>query len=1039
MTEVSGKKNIIEVLCHRYKATLLFFFLCISYSIYGFFHIPRENYPEVKIPYISVFTILKGSSSEDVDRMITKPLERKLQGIQNVKKITSTSAFGYELTVVEFNTNADSETSLRKVKDKVDEVKPDLPKDIEEPVINEIDVSKFPVLYVMMHGNVSKKDLIKEARRLKKEIETIKQVLEVNITGESDDVIEIIPDIAKLRVLNITSDEVQRAIQTNNIIVPIGKLQNSVSEFNVKLSGLVTDVEHIKNLPIKRTKTGTIYLRDVANVVKSFKRPDRIARVNGVDAVVIEVSKRSGENIIETIDSVKKVINSNSKKINKDIKIDYSRDSSDQVKDAINDLVNSVILASLFVVAIIVLSIGKKQSLIIGLSIPFSFLMGIGSVYAMGYTLNIVVLFGFILGVGMIVDASTIVVEYADKLISTGVKVKEAYIRAAGRMATPVLSATIGIIVVYMPLLFWPGIMGKFLKYIPITIILVLSYSIIFAMLVVPVIGFCIEKTRLKNLSTKSNFDIFEKITPIYEKILNKILDNPKSYLKKIFVIFILSFFVYSFFGRGTKFFPDIEPKNINITVKANSNISLNKKIEIAKKLEDVVFKTIGKEVKIMYSKIGDPKENDTKTTSDTIIVVDIELINWQKRRMSEEIINDLKKATKDISGIKIEVAKDREGPNTSKPIELKILSQDFKNIDKYADDVLKYIRNDKQYKDIDDSRSSGKTEIVVEFDKNIASLYGITVYDLYYPLSSLTDGYTISTYRPNDVDDAVDINIIMPKEIRSIKEMQNLSVYSNMLNKNVNINNFTKFIPNVEKSFIKRTNGLYSVVLSANVADGVIVNNKIAELQQFIDENYKNNNEIKFSFGGDMEQQKETGSFLIMAFFVAICMKFLILVAQYNSVYYATLTMSAVFVAIGGVLYLLVLTFKPFCVAMGGMGIISIAGIVVSNNIVLIDTFQELINKYKMATREAVIKTALSRLRPVLITTTTTLAGLVPMMFNISFDFTNLSLVYNAPSGMWWEELATTICGGVLFALVLTLTCTPAMLMIYSPRDEEE
>ena len=1033
------KKNIIEILCNRYKATLLFFALCLGYSIFGYLHISRENMPEVKIPYISVFTILKGSSAEDVDRMITKPIERKLQGLQNVKKITSTSAFGYGLTIVEFSSDADSETCLRKVKDKIDEAKPDLPKDIEEPSINEIDVSKFPVLYVMMSGNVSKKTLIRDARALKKDIETIKQVLEVKITGDSDDVIEIVPDIAKMKVLGISADEIQGAVAKNNILIPLGKIQNNNTEFNVKLSGLVKDVEHIKNLPIRRVKSGTIYLRDIANVSAKFERPDRVARVNQGDAVVLEISKRSGTNVIDTIDAVKEIVAKKQPHLNQDIKISFSRDSSDSVKDALSDLQNNVILASLLVVLVIILSIGKKQSLIIGISIPFSFLMGMGTVYMLGYTLNIVVLFGFILAVGMIVDASTIVVENADKLVSSGVPVKKAYIQSAGRMAVPVLSATIGIIVVYMPLMFWPGIIGKFMKYIPIVIILVLSYSILCAMLVVPVVAFTIEKTKLRNLSTKTNSKIFEKIIPIYEKILTKVIDNPKNYVKRVCIGVVLCFVGYQFLGHGTTFFPEIEPKNISITVKNNGNMSLNQKINIAKDLETRTMATIGREVKVIYSKIGDPNETDTKITNDTIVIIDIELIHWQKRRRCDDIINDLKKATSNVAGVKIEIAKDRNGPTSAKPVELKILSQNLNIIGKYADEVFAHMSADKQFKDIDDSRASGKMEIVVDFDKNIGTLYGVSVSDLYYPLASMTKGYTIGSYRPDDVDDAVDIVIKVPQELQSLKEMENLTVYSPKLNKNIAVSNFAKFRPNRENSFIKRTDGYYSVTLTSNVGKGVVANNKIVELQKWLNKTYPDSKEVQFVWGGDMEQQKETGSFLVMAFFVAICIKFLILVAQYNSIYYATLTLSVVVLAVAGVLVMLVITGKTFCVAMAGMGIISIAGIVVSNNIVLIDTFQELINKQKMSTREAVIKTMMSRLRPVLITTTTTVSGLIPMMFNFNIDFATLSFIVNAPSGQWWEELATTICGGVCCSLILTLTFTPAMLMIKAPRDEEE
>ena len=1043
MSEVKNvepkKKNIIEVLCHKYKVTLLFFALCLSYSVYGYFHISREQFPEVKIPYISTLTILKGSSAEDVDRMITKPLERKLQGLQNVKKITSTSAFGYGLTIVEFTPDVDTETCLRKVKDKVDEVKPDLPSDIEEPSVSEIDVSKFPVLYVMLSGNVSKKALIKDARLLKKDIEAIKSVLEVNITGDSDDIVEIIPDMAKMKVMGLSSDELYGAIARNNILIPLGKLRNDITEYNVKLSGLVKDVKQIGDLPVRKTRNGTIYLRDIAVINSTFEAPDRVARVNKGDAIVLEIAKRSGVSVLDTIDAVKQTIEKRKSQLNKDVKITYSRDTSDQVKESIADLQNNVILASLMVVVIILLTIGKKQSLLIGISIPFSFLMGMGTVYAMGYTLNMVVLFGFILAVGMIVDASTIVTEYADNLIKQGMKVKQAYIKSAGRMAVPVLSATIGIIVVYMPLMFWPGIMGKFIKYIPIVIILVLTYSIICAMLVVPVIAFVIEKTPLRNLPTENKHNIFAVITPFYEKILDKVLDNPKGYIKKVCIGVVAVFVAYSFFNHGTTFFPDIEPRNIAVVVKNKGNISLHNRVKIAKEIENRIMASIGKEVKTLYSKIGDQESKQTSYTSDTIMVFDVELINWQKRRFTNKIIPDLQKALKDVPGVNIEVAKDRMGPVKGKPFELRILSRQIGNLDPYADAVLKHMKGDKDFKDIDDSRSSGKLEILVEFDKNLGSLYGIGVSDLYYPLASMTKGYVVGSYRPDDVDDAVDIVIKVPTELRSLKEMENLTIFSPQARKNIAVKNFAKFRANKENSFVKRTNGYYSVTLSSNVRDGVVANNKIAEVQRWLDFHYKNNHDVIFEWGGDTEQQKETGSFLIMAFLVAIIIKFLILVAQYNSIYYAGLTLGIVVLAVAGVLVMLVLTFKPFCVAMGGMGIIAIAGVAVSNNIVLIDTFQEFLNKEKLPLREAVRRTAISRLRPVLITTTTTVMGLVPMMFNIGFDFTTLDVLINSPSGQMWEEMSATIAGGVLCSLLLTLTFTPAMLMVHAPKDEDD
>ncbi|MEN9782466.1 MAG: hypothetical protein RL208_616, partial [Pseudomonadota bacterium] len=899
----------------------------------------------------------------------------------------------------------------------------------------------FPVLYIMLSGNVNKNELIKHAKTLKKNIENIKGILEVKIAGDKNEVVEIIPDIAKMRLYNIIPGEIAAALARNNLLIPLGKISNDKTSLNVKISGLIKNINDIKETPIRTVNNSIIKIKDIGNVTLSHRDNKNIARVNGEDAVVIEVAKRSGVNAIETIQSVQKTVNNyKSQYMQKEnINVTFSRDVSKDIMNSLEELENTIIFASLLVVLITILFIGKKQSLIVISSIPISFLLTIGTMHLLGYTLNVVSLFGLILATGMIVDASIIVVEYADNLIHEGMEVKQAYIKAAGRMAIPVLSATIGIIIVYLPLLSWPGIVGKFMKYIPIAIISVLSYSILCALFLVPVMGAFIEKTRFKNLPSHIESNLIDKILAIYKPILERILNNPKKFVNNVIYVVIATFIMYQFFGHGVDFFPSSEPKNINISASTNGNISTKEKLEIAKEIEQRVLSSkISKDIYVYYNKVI---VNDRSLSEDIINIADIELKDWDKRRKAKYIISHIKALLGNINGLNIKIEEERNGPSTGKPIKIYLSAPSFDKLAHYTQITYNIMNRVDGLIDIDDNAFSKKTELFIDFDKNMGSLYNMSMIDMYAPLAMITEGYIVGKFKPDNLDSDMDILIRYPKEERKITSLENVQIpiYNKINNSvsNIDINKVATIQTQKENTYINKVNGLYTVTINANVKSGVIVDQKVKEIKNIFDK-MQNKDNVQMHLSGDAESQKEAGSFLLGAFSTAIFIKFVILVLQYNSIYYSLLTLSAVLLSVSGILVMLLATFKTFGIVMSGLGIISVAGVVVSNNIIFIDTFQELINHQKMAIKEAIIHTAISRLRPILATALTAIAGLVPMVFNISIDFFHFKIIFNSPAGQMWEQLSATIAGGLIVSTALTLTFTPAMLMIKAPRDED-
>ena len=546
----------------RTRTVLLILGIFIIGGLTAYINIPKESTPDVKIPMLYVLVGYQGISPQDGARLLLKPLEQQLRSLEGVKQMQSTAYEGGVSIVLEFHAGFNSDKALSDVREKVDLAKPDLPRNATEPQIHEINLSLLPVLVVKLSGYAPLRALYRLARDLKDEIESnVSSVLKAEIVGDREDAVEILIDPTRQEKYNLVFEQVVQRFNQNNQIVPAGNLEGKMGKFSIKVPGLLENLNDIKNFPLFNNQRAVIQLKDIADVRRSFKDPTRIAhdRVGlgrSASTVALEISKRTGENLIETVEKVKAVINNLQQNWPHHLHVSYAQDESNHIRDMLKELQNSIILAILLVMAVIIFSLGWRSALLVGLAVPGSFLIGMMAISLLGYTVNVVVLFSLIFSVGMLVDGAIIVVEYADRRISEGVSTKDAYREAAIRMVWPVITSITTILVVFLPLLFWPGVVGQFMKFMPITLIAVLLASLFMALIFIPAIASLMTIPPHRPAHDPENAaHLQSRLIEGYIKILNKGLDKPKRILQGAVVILIVVKILHSFVGKGVGIF----------------------------------------------------------------------------------------------------------------------------------------------------------------------------------------------------------------------------------------------------------------------------------------------------------------------------------------------------------------------------------------------------------------------------------------------------------------------------------------------------
>jgi multidrug efflux pump len=980
--------------------------------------IPKESEPDVKIPIVYVQLSQRGISPEDAERLLVKPVEIKLKSVGNVKEMRATAYEGGAYVLLEFEAGFDSKSALADVRAKVDESKRDLPKDADEPTVQEVNLSLYPVIVVALSGELPERTLLRIARNAKNALEQVPGVISAELRGARDEAVEIVAEPMLMKSYNVSLDQLIAVTQQSNSLVAAGALEGPTGRFAVKVPALIEHPEDMLKVPVAASMGAVVTLGDIAQVKPTFKDATSITRVNGRSAMTIEVSKRTGANLIETVDGVKKVVETMRKTWPESLQVSYTQDKSKTIRQMLADLQNSVITGVLLVTIIILFALGFRASLFIGIAIPASFLTGILGLQLAGLTVNIVVLFSLILAVGMLVDDAIIVSEFAERRMSEGMAPREAYSLAARRMSGPVVAATATRVAAFSPLLFWPGVVGEFMKYMPITLIATLSASLVVALFFTPTLG------ALLGRAAAVPHDESAKDTGLYMRTVRLALHNPGITLLLALMLLIGVQMSYGKYGRGVEFFPKVEPDYGQVVIHARGNLSLDEKDKFVRTVEDRVLKFPG--LKTVYTRAGEQPRQSNEIGEDTIGVIQFEFDNWQIRPPAHEIMDAIREKSADIPGILVEVTAPRAGPPTGKPVQIQLSALDPDMLPAAAKKAAAVLAARPDVRDVDDGLPLPGIDWRIEVNKGEAAKYQANVNTVGTGVQLVTNGTKVTEYRPSDNDKAVDILVRFPPRLRSLDQIDELRIQTGA--GHIPLANFVTRVPAQRVGNINRIGGNRVITVSSNVTEGV----QSAKVQQELAAELAKVDlgpNVTFRLKGEDEERAKAGAFLMKAFGTALFLIFAILLAQFNKFTSVVLVLSAVILSTIGVLLGLMIMGQPFGVVMTGIGIIANAGVIVNNNIVLIDTYDRL-RREGVAAYEAILETCRERARPVVLTAVTAILGVLPIAFGMNIEFATREITVGAPATQWWISLSTAIVFGLGFATILTLVVTPAALM---------
>ncbi|MEP0070128.1 efflux RND transporter permease subunit [Pyruvatibacter sp.] len=1020
----------------RTRTVLTTMVLLVLAGITSYLSIPKEADPDIAIPFFFVSIPYPGISPEDGERLLVKPMETELRTLEGLEEIQAFASQGFAGIILEFDVSFDKDQALQEVREKVDLARAEIPTEAEEPIITEFNASLFPVLVVALSGDVPERALLQRARKLQDAIEAVPTVLEAKLVGDREELLEVVIDPVKLESYDVSQRELINAVSLNNQLVAAGALDTGQGRFNVKVPGLFENREDVMGLAVKSSGEGVVTLDDIADIRRTFKDADSFARFNGGPAIVIEVTKRLGSNIINTNNAVRAIVEEETARWPKDIKISYTQDQSSWIYRSINSLEASIITAISLVMIVVVAALGMRSAILVGVAIPTSFLIGFFLLALSGLTLNMMVMFGLLLAVGMLVDGAIVIVEFADRKMAEGVDRVEAYVSASSRMFWPIISSTATTLAAFLPMLLWPGVSGQFMSYLPLTLIFVLIASLITALIFLPVLGSIFGKAEaanqatLRSLSGAETGDVLalEGITGTYVRLLNTLIKRPFQVIGGTLSVLVGIFFLYGSFNNGVEFFVNTEPEQAAILVSARGNLSAEEMLLLVNEVESIVLDVSG--VASAFAQTGPGQGGPGQggdAPADMIGRISIELAPYEERRPGAIILDEIRDRTMNLPGINVEVRKREDGPPTGKDVQIQLSSRDPVALRAMTEKVRDHFANNvADLIDIEDSLPLPGIEWVLKIDREQAGRFGADVAAIGATVQMVTNGILVGTYRPDDADDEVDIRARFPVTDRSIDQLDQLRLRTP--NGLVPLSNFITREPARQVNEITRIDGIQVMDVKANTTNGVLADDKVTELKAWIANEANIDPRVNVRFRGADENQAESAAFLGNAMIAALFLMFIILLTQFNSFYHSVLTLSAVIMSTMGVLLGMVITGHTFSVIMTGTGIVALAGIVVNNNIVLIDTFQGLLAR-GMDPVEAVLRTAGQRLRPVLLTTITTICGLLPMATQINVGFFDRSVTYGGPVAVWWVQLSTAIISGLSFATLLTLVVTPVML----------
>jgi multidrug efflux pump len=1031
----------------RSRAVLTILAALLLGGLSSYLTLPREADPDIPIPIVYVGVVLPGISPADAERLLVKPMELELRTLTGLKEMQSVSAQNYGAVLLEFDVSFDEDQALLDVREKMDQVRSELPDDAEEPDVREFNAGLFPVIMVNLTSSDSERELYRHAKMLKEEIAGMPSVLEAKLIGQREEVLEIVIDPRAMENYNITANELYSVLARNNQLIPAGSIDSGQGRFSLSVPGLVESEADIRQIPIKTRGDAVVQLGDIAEVRRTFKDQDIYARFNGEPTISIEVVKRLGANIVETTQQVRALSKEYTADWPESIEVDFSSDISNFIFEMIGSLETSISNAIVLVMILVIAALGLRSALLVGLSIPTSFLVGFLIVDLMGMTLNMMIMFGFILSVGILVDGAIVVVEYADRKMAEGVDRKEAYAMASSRMFWPILTSTATTLAAFGPMLLWPGVSGKFMSFLPVTVIVLLSASLATVMIFLPVIGGLFGKSEqegdelLSSLSGEKRINVrdMKGMTGRYLRFLKMCMNWPLTTIATAIAMLTTVVILFGEYNNGIEFSGSIEPHQVNVLVKGRGNLSVEEADFATKLVESIILDIPGVRNALaqagpsIASGDGAPNIGDGSIPTDTIGLIRVEFTHFSTRIPASQIVREINLRAERFAGIEVEIKEREQGPPQGKGIKIEISGQNLNELSDVTSMMTQYMQSrDGLYIDIENTLPLPGIEWNLSVDREAAGRFQADIVTVGNVIQLVTNGILIGHYRPDDSDDEIEIRARYPYGARSFDRLDQLRVLTPA--GNVPITNFVKREAGEKRDTISRIDGQRVIEIQAAMGINPETGSEFLatdlendflqwmETQEFVPSS------VKWRLRGANEEAEESAAFLGRAMVASLMLMFIILLMQFNSLYCTMLTLSTVVLSTIGVLLGMIVTGQVFSVIMTGTGVVALAGIVVNNSIVLIDTYQRLLAT-GMDKVDVILKTAGQRLRPILLTTVTTMIGLFPMAIQASINLIDRSIEFGEPTAAWWVQLSTAIIFGLGFSTLLTLILVPVML----------
>ncbi len=1026
------------------RSTVLFLMVALIVTgVFSYLTLPREKYPDIKIPILFVSTEYPGAAPTEVEQQLTHPLERELAGLTGVKKMTSKSMESVSLVSVEFVSGTDVDVALQRVRDRVELAKVDFPDDAEEPILKEVSFSDVPIVQVNLSGDVGPVVLKQIAEDLQDEFETVGGVLSATLVGGLEREVQVDVDPRRLALYDLALDDVKTAIEDENVSIPGGDLDLGPLTYAVRIPGEVEDPKEIGDFVITSRGGKPIFIRDVAEVRFGFEDRSSYARVDGRESVALTIQKRVGANVIQVVDDVKATVDRMSREWPAGLRVDYLGDASKEIHLQVKDLENSILSGLFLVLLVLMFALGLRNAVFVALAIPFSLLLTFVTLQMAGVTLNMVVLFSLVLAVGMLVDNAVVVIENIYRHMQEGTPRLEAALRATHEVDSAILVSTLTTVGAFSPLFVWPGLIGDFMSYLPLTVCIALVSSLVVAFTINPVLcSIFMRATPPSGGETqgaiRSRLTRWGgRISEAYGRLLAWSLDHRGLTLAGTLVVFLIGCGLFAAFNNGTELISEEKPKQIKVDIDLPPGSQIERTNEITSKLEAKLSQL--PDLRVMAASVGSGSQSDdfgdagSSPNAARIILDLVDREFWTQD--SNETLLMARKIAGTLPGVDLDVDKMTDDLPVGPPVSFELSGEDFAVLGRISQRIRKEIEDIPGLFSLKDDFDLARPEVVVDVDRVEASRLGLTMANIAGTIRTAVHGTEASTYRQGD--EAIDVTVRLAGPYRqSLDDLAGLRIVGDSgaavpLGSIAKISR-TSALPAINHKDRRRVVTISGQVTQANLAEPIRAEaeRRLATLPDLLPTGYS------MQQAGQQEEEVESRQFLLGAFTWAVIIVLALMVGKFDSVAIPMIIISSVLMSMFGVFVGLLVTRLPFSIVLTGVGVISLAGIVVNNAIVLLD-YAEKLRAQGMARRQTLITTGSRRLRPVLLTAVTTILGLLPLTTGIEFDFHAMALSTDSESSDYWRSMGVAVIFGLAFATFLTLVLVPVMYdLLWGLRD---